>query len=82
MIHELKTVNPFFEKVLYGDKGFEVRIDDREYKVGDMLNLKEYIPEKDKLTGRRCLRKITYILTHEDFPEGIKKGYVVMSIRG
>lgn len=40
MTHELKTLPPFFEKVVSGEKTFEVRVNDRDYQAGDFLLLK------------------------------------------
>lgn len=39
-IHELKTWPDFFRDVADGRKKFEIRKDDRDYKVGDLLRLK------------------------------------------
>lgn len=41
MIHELKLRKEFFDYVRFGIKKFEIRKDDRDYKVGDTLVLKE-----------------------------------------
>lgn len=37
IIHELKTLPEYFELVRKGIKNFEVRKNDRDFKVGDML---------------------------------------------
>ena len=85
MIHELKTHPTFFSMVLSGTKNFEVRKDDRGFKVGDELLLKEFYPDgaswdrtKEGYTGRILHRRIDYILFGDQF--GIEKGYIVMSI--
>ncbi len=74
-IHELKTVPPFFNEVHLGVKTFEIRKDDRGFKVGDVLELREFLPATDRFTGRSCWRKVTYIT---DF--GQTPGTVVMAI--
>lgn len=76
-VHILKTLPEYFQQVVAGIKTFEVRENDHNFQVGDILRLKEYIPETG-LTGRRHEVKITYILPGGDF--GISKDYVVMSI--
>lgn len=76
--HELKTIPPYFEAVQRGIKRFEVRINDRAYKVGDILFLREYLPETKKYTGRDCYREIDYIL--DDAFVGLLPGYVVLGI--
>lgn len=75
MIHELKILPEYFNEIMYGRKKFEVRFNDRNFKVGDTLLLKEW--ENNKYTGRVIERKITYIL---DDTKYVKDGYVIMSI--
>lgn len=79
-IHELKTVAPFYEAVQYEQKTFEVRRNDRDFKVGDQLWLREWVPASNEHTGRNVLRDVTYVLTHAEFP-GVAEGYVVMGLR-
>jgi len=44
MIHELKTVDPYWSDVASGAKTFEVRKNDRGFSVGDTLLLRRYSP--------------------------------------
>jgi ASC-1-like (ASCH) protein len=74
MTHYLKTVQPFFDAVWEGEKKFEVRVNDRNFQVGDTVYLEEWDVEKKELTGRRVMTKINYIL---DDPQYVKDGYVV-----
>jgi len=86
--HQLKLGEKYFDAVKNGIKTFEVRRNDRDYKVGDTLVLEEvdddgeYICEST-LSPRikRTYATIVYILTHDDFPGGVPEGYVVMSIK-
>ncbi|HGA2655065.1 TPA: DUF3850 domain-containing protein, partial [Streptococcus agalactiae] len=55
---------------------FECRYNDRDFKVGDELLLREYDPQKG-YTYRCIVRKITYILS--DFI-GLKDGYVILGV--
>ena len=80
MIHELKTINPYFQKLAEGKKTFELRKNDRDYKVGDVLFLKEYDTIKKEYKSGLLKRLITDVLTHEEFPEGIKEGYCILSL--
>lgn len=57
--HELKIAPRWFEDVQSGRKNFEIRRNDRDFKVGDYLLLKEW--ERGKYTGREITRKIQYI---------------------
>lgn len=79
MIHELKSWPMFYEPVRTGAKKFEIRKDDRGYKIGDILYLKEYVPDEDRYTGRELVAAVTYLMPA--FPElGVMAGYCVMSI--
>ncbi|MNW38087.1 hypothetical protein D3C74_151460 [compost metagenome] len=75
--HELKILPEYFQAVWDGSKTFEVRKNDRDYKVGDMLVLLEWDPDKNEWTGSGICKRVTYIL---DAPEFVKEGYVVMSL--
>lgn len=75
-IHELKTVPPYFEEVATGRKTFEVRINDRGFKVGDKLILFEW--KDGRYTHRHVKATISYILD-DSFP-GLTPGYVAMAL--
>lgn len=84
MIHVLKTLPEHFNDVLNKGKLNEVRLNDRDYKVNDILRLREYDPKRsttneiDKYTGCQFDCKVLHIL--KDFPDGLKINYIVMSI--
>lgn len=44
MTHHLKCHPPYFEKIVSGTKKFEIRKNDRDFEVGDVLVLQEYEP--------------------------------------
>ena len=48
--HELKVWSEFYDKISSKSKQFEVRKNDRDFKVGDTLILREFIP-CDKCNG-------------------------------
>ena len=84
-IHSLKTVNPHFYLLSNGEKTFEIRKSDRDFQVGNLLHLQEYIyadpvnpSNGGRYTGKSIYRKITHILDGEKW--GIMPGYVVMSL--
>ena len=74
--HELKIAPRFFEDVEKGKKKFEFRKDDRDYRVGDTITLKEF--SENKYTGREIKDlKINYIL--RDCPEyGLPEGFCII----
>ena len=76
-VMQLKILSKYFKKIINGDKTFEIRKRDKNFKEGDLLELREW--DGLYFTGRSCLVSISYILTDEQF-EGITHGYCVMSI--
>jgi len=64
-IHK-KTWPAFFEKVLSGEKRFEVRLADFKCEPGDTLILEEWDPETKELTGRTITKRIGYMLNTND----------------
>ncbi|HIC0324960.1 TPA: DUF3850 domain-containing protein, partial [Streptococcus agalactiae] len=60
--HLLNCYPEYFEAIMDGTKTFECRYNDRDFKVGDELLLREYDPQKG-YTYRCIVRKITYILS-------------------
>ncbi len=77
MTHELKCWPEFFAAVRRWEKMFEIRHNDRNFKVGDVLYLREWHPGAEAYTGSFVVRRITYVT---DFPHGLKDGYVCMGI--
>ena len=77
MVHQLKTKAEFFEEVASGVKTFEVRLNDRNFQVGDLLALNE-IGKHGAHTGRHCMVEVTYVLTDKAYA---KAGYAVLGIR-
>lgn len=78
MHHNLKLFTKYFQPVVDGKKRSEVRINDRKYRVGDTVTLREGQQELDgfKYTGRKVSARISYI---DDF--GLRHGYVNLSLR-
>jgi hypothetical protein len=79
MIHELKTWIEYFEEVFMGNKTFVVRKNDRDFKKGDTLILKEWDNFRETFTGRELARTVTYVFEGGSF--GLEKGFVVMAIQ-
>ena len=77
-LHELKCWPEYFEAVMSMQKMFEIRKNDRDYRIGDIIYLKEWNPNKMEYTGREWGGFITYILPGGQF--GIYKSHVVLGI--
>lgn len=77
MIHELKVEKKYFDFLRTGDKRFEIRKNDRDYKKGDTLILWEW--HSKRYTGRYLEFLVSYIFFGPGY--GLQYGYCVMSLR-
>jgi hypothetical protein len=75
-IHELKIKPEFYIEVFMEKKSFELRKNDRDFQVGDMIILKEF-DDSLGFTELSIARKIIYIL--KDY-KGLEKDYVILQI--
>lgn len=73
-VHHIKLGASFFGEVERGEKTFELRKNDRDYKKGDILEMMEF--KDGKNTGRTVRVLVTYILT--EFA-GLEEGYCIMA---
>mgnify|MGYP002510655178 CR=1 FL=1 len=76
MAHQIKLGSEFFDDAASGRKDFELRKNDRDYRVGDILEMMEF--KDGRNTGRICRKAVTYIL--EDFT-GLEDGYCIMGCK-
>lgn len=63
---EKKCWPKYFDKILSGEKTFDVRLADWKCNIGDVLVLKEWNPKTKQFTGRKIEKKINYILKTKD----------------
>lgn len=75
-VHDIKIGKEFFEDVKNNVKTFELRKNDRDYKVGEILELHEY--EAGEETGRTCRKLIVYML--KEFT-GLQDGYCILGLK-
>lgn len=73
--HNVKLAASWWNDVTSGKKRFELRKNDRGYKVGDKLLMQEYAA--GAFTGRSILVDITYML--EEY-SGLTEGYAILGI--
>jgi hypothetical protein len=83
--HELKSWSRFFRPIVAGERTHELRRNDRDYRVGDRLLLREYDPDSKAYTGSHCEADITS-MTSRDVPcavsdEGLNPDFCILSIR-
>lgn len=78
-VHQLKTHPDPFSAVLIGIKKHEIRRDDRNFRVGDTLLLREWDPVTGDFTGRESWQVITYKTNGGEW--GLPNGLCVLSLR-
>lgn len=76
VVHRLKIKPEYFIDATDGKKTFELRKNDRDFKVGDTLILQEY---NEDYTGRATKVKVTYMLKGSNY--GLDKDYVILGIK-
>ena len=75
---EKKCLPEYYQAVRKRIKTFEIRKDDADYEVGDILELYEW--DGKEYTGHKIAREITYIL--RNCPEyGLADGYCILVIQ-
>ncbi|WP_432263508.1 DUF3850 domain-containing protein [Cupriavidus sp. TMH.W2] len=82
--HELKTDTPAFEAILDGQKTFELRKDDRGYRVGDQLRLRETKHSGEAMEAGAPLeysgREVIKAVSHVQRGYGLLPGWVCLSL--
>ena len=78
--HELKCWPGPFGALLDGTKTFEYRKNDRDFRAGDILLLREWDPKRRKYMRRKACYSVTYILHGGRFE--LPEGFCIMSVRG
>jgi len=83
--HDLKIVEPYTTAVRSGAKKFEIRKNDRDFRVGDILILNPFDKRKNKyiegeghydINALPIIRRISYMTDYEQ-----KEEYVVLSLQ-
>ena len=72
-IHQIRLAAMYYDDVASGKKSFELRKNDRGYKVGDTLEMQEF--KDGRFMGRIIRAKIVYML--EDYT-GLEDGYCIL----
>lgn len=78
MDHELKIAPCYFHKIATRIKTFELRKNDRCYKDGDSLVLREYNGVLEKYTGNIITCDVPYVFLGGGL--GLDKDYCILSI--
>ena len=75
-MHIIKLHTRYMEAVNQGQKNFEVRYNDRDYQVGDLLVMYE-VDNQGCIRNGLAVKEITYVL--KSF-EALKSGWVVLGL--
>lgn len=77
--HAIKIKKKYFKAVLSGEKNFEIRKNDRDYQVGDIIH---FVPVDDEcgmiIPHNPNAYKITYVFHGGEY--GLEEGYCVFGI--
>jgi hypothetical protein len=76
--HLLKTIQPYFDDISLGKKPFELRKNDRNFKLGDIILLIEYNPVSDQIIPKIIATRVTYFMG--DNHAGIEQGYCILGV--
>jgi hypothetical protein len=81
VVHNLKLWPQFWVTTTNAIRSFDIRNNDREFEIGDVIRFQEWEPSTRQYTGRECYREITYVLRARDCPaKAITEGYVALAI--
>lgn len=89
MEHKLKILPQYFKEVKEGIKTFEIRENDRDYKVEDTILLREIENKTHEsplgnflisdYTGQEITKEVTYILEGGQY--GLEEGYCILGLK-
>jgi hypothetical protein len=82
--HELKTWPHLFAAMSDGKKPFDLRNNrGRNFRVGDTILLREWVPNEEHYTGQSLTKYVTYVLNprpDQDPDCGLVPGYVALGL--
>lgn len=74
-----KILPQYFQPIVDNLKAFEIRKDEDDIQVNDLLRLREWNDETQEYTGREATFRVTYVL--RNVPEfGLAEGYCIISL--
>lgn len=68
-VHTKKVLKKYFDKILLGEKTYEVRLADWECRTGDILELVEINDTTKQPTGRTMNRKVGAVIKTKDIEQ-------------
>ncbi len=82
-VHFLKCKPEYFNDLTSGSKPFDLRPDDRDYRVGDYLAVRPFEPRKpDAHFERVTYLKVTYVMRRDDSvgKQALRPGWCVLGV--
>ncbi|WP_418131302.1 DUF3850 domain-containing protein [Variovorax sp. 278MFTsu5.1] len=83
--HILKSWPKFFEPIAAGIRTHELRRCDRDFHVGDRIELREFDPVTNEYTGRVCFVLVMSITSAEEpcavSEEALNPHFCILSVR-
>ena len=76
-VHVLKCHTYNFKAVASGAMSFQIRLNDRNYKEGDCIFLKEIFTTSNLETGNTIAARITHMISEDG---GLQDNYVLLNI--
>lgn len=83
--HKVKSWTEFYDAIKRGQP-FDVRADDRHYKVGDVIVFQQWDTDHGRLTGDECKREVTHVVKGVGAGgiaplRGLRPEYVVLGLK-
>ncbi len=83
--HHVRSWPKFFEPISLGQRAHELRRNDRNYEVGDIVHLHEYLPFEARYTKRMQSVRIQSVTSAEApcavSDEGLHPDFIIFSIQ-
>lgn len=70
--HTVRCWSDVFPSIMSRDRQFDIRRNDREYAVGDLIEFQEWDDRRQMMTGRVARRYITYVMDVRTLPVEIR----------
>ena len=79
MIHRLKINKEYLQNLINGRKKSEIRLNDRDYQIGDVLEF-DMFNCRHESGWHRTVEPICFSITHIHNGFGLEPDYVVLSV--
>ncbi len=77
-IYELKLYPQYYKAIFSGEKTFELRKNDKDYQVGDILKIREW--DGENFTGHSMMVRISYVQKGNG-KYGLSEGFCVLGLK-